>query len=184
MAEPFVSYSIENDAAFKAGIKRAQEVVSDLRVPYGLILRDFYKSQQSIFSLKSEGQYPPFQNKSGGKVVDGKTPYQRAKLKAVGFDYPLLVRSGALAASLLGPSNKGSISAIGPVSMVWGTSISYAIYHQSDKPRKKIPLRKMLFIGPEAKQFATSEQVGRLQRWLNILNDHVLKKMKTETPFT
>jgi len=84
-------------------------------------------------------------------------------------------------ASLLGPSNKGSISSIGPLSLIFGTSINYAIYHQSDKARFKIPLRKMLFIGPES-TFANDEQKGRLTRWLNILNDYVLKKLKTEYP--
>jgi len=181
MAEPFTSYSLQNDAQFKAGLQRAIDTVSDLRIPFGLILRDFYKSEAAIFKLKGPGKYPVFQNKSGGKVIDGKTPYQRAKIEAVGFDYPLLVRSGALAASLLGPSNKGSISSIGPLSLIFGTSINYAIYHQSDKARFKIPLRKMLFIGPES-TFANDEQKGRLTRWLNILNDYVLKKLKTEYP--
>lgn len=178
MAEPFTSYVVENDAAFRAGLTRASAVVQDLRVPFGLILRDFYRSEQAIFKLKSAGKYPPFKGSEGGQ----RSKYQEAKIKAVGFDYPLLVRSGALAASLLGPANKGSVSRIGPLSMTFGTSIPYGIYHQSDQPRKKIPLRKFLFIGPEAKEFANSDQIGRLERWLNILNDHVLKRLKSETP--
>ena len=172
MAESFTSYSVDNDNRFKAAIKKASEVSQDLRVPFGLILRDFYKSQQAIFKLKGPGKYPPFKGKQNS---DGLTRYQVAKKKAVGFDYPLLVRTGALSASLLGPNNKGSISKISPLSLVFGTSIEYGIYHQSDEPRKKIPLRKFLFIGPEAPRFALSEQMGRSQRWLGIMQDHINK---------
>ncbi len=174
MAESFTSYTLENDVAFKAALKRASDTTQDLRIPFGLILSDFYKSEASIFSLKSPGKYPDFKN--GGR----ESRYAQAKLKKVGFQYPLLVRSGRLAASLLGPSNRDSISKITNLSLVFGTSTPYAIYHQSDRPRAKIPQRKILFIGPEAPKFASSEQVGRLQRWNNIMNDHVLKKLRSQ----
>jgi phage gpG-like protein len=176
MSETFTSYSVDNDGKFRAALKRAAEVSTDLRIPFGLILSDFYKSQAAIFKLQGPGQYPPFK---GDKVGDtGKTRYQLEKIKAVGHDYPLLVRSGALANSLLGPNNKGSVALIGKSSLIIGTLIKYGIYHQSDEPRSKIPLRKFLFIGPEASRFATSEQAGRLQRWLGILEHHIQTQIK------
>lgn len=177
MAESFTSYTIDNDRKFRDGLKRASDGIQDLRVPFGLILSDFYKSEAAIFSLKGPGKYPPFKGPQG---VDGKTAYQKAKIKKVGFDYPLLVRSGRLSNSLLGPNNDGSISKITKLSLTFGTSVEYGIYHQSDEDRFKIPLRKFLFIGPEAPTFATSEQTGRVERWLNILNDYVLKQIKKE----
>ncbi len=167
----FTSYSVDNDNRFKSALARASEVSQDLRVPFGFILKDFYKSEQAIFSLKGPGQYPPFKG-----VIDprtGMTKYQAAKKKKVGFDYPLLVRTGSLAASVLGPSNPGSVSLITKLSLIFGTSIPYGIYHQSDEPRSKIPLRKFLFIGPEAPQFATSDQQGRLQRWVGYIQDFI-----------
>lgn len=182
MSESFTSYSVDNDRKFRRALKQASEVSTDLRVPFGLILRDFYKSQQAIFKLSGPGQYPPFKNSVGKYQQQGsarrfvdtsKSAYQKAKIKAVGFDYPLLVRSGALAKSLLGPNNKGSVSIITQLSLIIGTLIRYGIYHQSDEARKKIPLRKFLFIGPEAPTFATSEQMGRLVRWEGILNNHI-----------
>lgn len=171
MAESFTSYSVDNDNRFRNALKEASETVTDFRIPFGLILRDFYKSQQAIFSLKGPGKYPPFKGPKDPNT--GLTRYQAAKIKAVGFDYPLLVRTGALAASLLGPNNKGSISQTTKLSLTFGTSIKYGIYHQSDAARNKIPLRKFLFIGPEAPSFATSEQQGRLERWLGYIEDHV-----------
>ncbi len=172
----FTSYVVDNDRKFRDGLNRASQVSQDLRVPFGLILSDFYKSEAAIFKLKGPGLYPPF---SGPKdPVTGLTKYQAAKKKKVGFDYPLLVRSGLLSNSLLGPNNTGSISKITPLSLTFGTSVKYGIYHQSDDPRSKIPLRKFLFIGPEAPRFANSEQQGRLERWLNIMNDFVVKQLK------
>lgn len=165
----FTSYAIANDASFKAALNRAASVCDDLRVPFGMILADFYKSEQAIFGLQSEGKYPPISDK-----------YGKWKEKHVGFKYPLLVRTGALAASLLSAGASGSIAMISPQQLIVGTSIKYGIYHQSDAPRKKIPLRKFLFIGPEAPSFATSDQMGRLGRWNNILNDYVLKTLKKQ----
>lgn len=174
MAESFTSYQVDNDKRFRIAMKRAANASQDLRIPLGLILMDFYKSEAAIFKLKGPGKYPVFKGKRG---EDGMTDYQRKKKKDVGFDYPLLVHSGSLAASMLGPNNKGSISKITKLSLTIGTSIEYGIYHQSDKPRKRLPLRKFLFIGPEAPSFATSEQTGRLERWRGILNDHINKKL-------
>lgn len=167
----FSSYAVDNDRSFAAALKRASEVTQDLRIPFGLILADFYKSEQAIFGLSSEGQYPPISAK-----------YGKWKEQHVGFKYPLLVKTGKLGASLLSDSAPGSVASIGPTQLQFGTAIQYGIYHQSDEPRKKIPLRKFLFIGPEASRFATSDQMGRLERWNNIMNDFVLKKMKASMP--
>lgn len=193
MADSFTSYTVDNDKRFRKAMENAAAVSQDLRVPFGLILRDFYKSEQSIFKLKGPGKYPEFKNSARATSTGGKnnpngkrgteftatmSPYQKYKLKRYGFDYPLLVRTGALAASILGPNSKGSVSKITNLSLVFGTSIAYGKYHQSDDPRKKVPLRKFLFIGPEASEFATSEQMGRLERWLNYINDHVVKTIQ------
>ena len=173
MSESFTSYSVDNDKRFRNALKKASEVTQDLRVPFGLILSDFYKSQQAIWKLKGPGKYPPFKGPKDPKT--GKTKYQAQKIKKVGFDYPLLVRTGALAASLSGPNNKGSVSKITNLSLIFGSSISYGIFHQSDEPRKKIPLRKFLFIGPEAPRFASSDQIGRLERWTGYIDDHIAR---------
>ncbi len=176
MPESFTSYSVDNDNRFRNSIAQASALCADLRVPFGLISADFYKSQQAIFKLKSAGKYPPFQGAINRKT--GHTQYQDAKIKKVGFDYPLLVRTGLLSNSVLGPSNQGSVHSITPLSLTIGTSIPYGIYHQSDKPRNKIPLRKFLFIGPEAPRFASSEQQGRAERWLGIMGSFIDKELK------
>lgn len=198
MGESFTSYVVDNDKRFRDAISKASLVVQDFRVPFGLILSDFYKSEQAIWALTGPGLYPPFKhsdavmrtttNKKTGKTTTryegtaggGESPYQHWKIKKYGFDYPLLIRTGSLQKSLSGPNNPGSISSVTKLSMAFGTSIAYGIYHQSDEPRSKIPLRKFLFIGPEAPQFATSDQQGRLNRWLGYINDWALKQTQKE----
>lgn len=176
MAQGFTSYIVDNDRRFRNAIQRAADATGDLRIPFGLISADFYRSEQAIFVLKSPGQYPDY---VGGE----KSKYAKAKEKKYGFRYPLLVRTGSLSASVLGPANKGSINTVGPTTLLIGTSIPYGIYHQSDQPRSKIPLRKFLFIGPEAPTFASSDQAGRPERWMNILNDYTLKVAKASGGF-
>lgn len=178
MSDPIISYSVANDAAFKAALARARASVSDLRIPFALIARDFYRSQQAIFKLQGAGQYPDFKN--GGR----NSRYAKVKVKSVGFDYPLLVRSGRLARSFGGPGAPSNVTQIEKLSLTMGTTVEYGAYHQSDAPRSKIPLRKFLFIGPEASRFATSDQMGRLGRWNDYLNDHVLKSLKSSGAFS
>ena len=193
MADAFTSYQVDNDRRFRNALQMASEFSQDFRVPFGLILRDFYRSEQAIFKLKGPGQYPPFKNSIQASTLGGKgntangrrrteytvemSPYQKWKVKhfpATGpSGYPLLFRTGKLAASLLGPNNDGSISFIGKLSLIFGTSVAYGIYHQSDGARTKLPLRKFIFIGPEASRFATSDQMGRLERWLGYVHDHI-----------
>lgn len=165
------SYSLDNDKKFAAALARARATWDDLRIPFTLILGDFYGSEQAIFALKTPGQYPDFKGHRSKKT--GKTAYQARKIKKAGFDYPLLVRTGRLAASLLGPSADGSIAVIGSQTLLIGTSIEYGVFHQLGGP--KIPLRKFLFIGPEAGRFAIGDTKGRAERWLNIMNDFSLK---------
>ena len=176
MSQPFTSYSVDNDRKFRNALKKASEVSDDLRIPLGLILRDFYKSQQAIFKLKGPGKYPAFKGAINPKT--NRTRYQDYKINKYGFDYPLLVATGKLANSLLGPNNPGSISKITKLSLVFGTSIDYGVYHQSDEPRKHLPLRKFLFIGPEAPSFAIDETKGRLQRWQGYIQDHIAQTIQ------
>lgn len=181
MAQAFTSYIVDNDRKFRSAIQRAADATGDLRIPFGLILADFYRSEQAIFALKGPGQYTDFVE--NGKVVGPISKYAKAKEKKVGFKYPFLVRSGRLAASVLSRDASGAVATIEPLSMTWGTTVPYGVFHQSDAPRKKIPLRKFLFIGPEAPAFANSDQSGRPERWMNILNDYTLAKLKQSGAF-
>jgi phage gpG-like protein len=120
-----------------------------------------------MFKLKGPGQYPDF------KTEDSR----QAKERDCGFDYPLLVRTGKLMRSMTSPDDGDSVNIISDTELIIGTTAEHGLYHQSDSPRNKIPLRKFLFIGPEAVRFATNEQMGRMHRWTSIIREHVNKKL-------
>ena len=167
------SYSIDNDQRFRLLIRNWLKATDDLRPAFILIRRDFYKSQKSIWRLKGPGQYPDYKN-----GVDG--PYARWKESEVGFRYPLLKLDGDLELSLSRPRAPGAISSATKKELIIGTEIEYGIFHQSDRPRRVIPQRKFLFIGPEAKRFNTPETAGRLERWTNIMNVTLTRKLEFE----
>ncbi len=164
----FTSYSVDNDKKFRNYLAKVGAKVSDLTIPLTLISKDFYKSQKAIFMLKSAGQYP-----------DLSPNYKKRKQKKWGFVYPILKASGALEASTTDPTDSQAINEIvNRNELIIGTRVPYGVYHQSDSPRSKLPLRKFLFIGPEAGRFAMSEQTGRLQRWIGILEGFMGEAMK------
>ena len=186
----FTSYNVENDKLFQKNIDNALRELSDLRTPFKMIANDFYKSQEAIFKLKSQGKYPDFGGFNPGKParfqgewLKRKDAYRLRKKHEVGFDYPLLKRSGALMKSVTNPSAEGSFLNIQKTFIQIGSTIDYGKYHQSDLPREKIPQRKFLFIGPEAIRWAPDtggkyNPVGRTSRWINTLAGYFNKKME------
>lgn len=159
------SYVIENDREFEAQIQGALARVSDLSVAFSLIAKDWRKSNRAQFSLKSSGMYPPLD-----------ALYEARKKKRFG-NVPILVATGRLRDSVTGSPNNDSIQIISKTGLIIGTRVPYGIYHQSDAPRSKIPLRKFLFIGPEAPRSAPSAITGRLQRWVSILQAEVQRQI-------
>lgn len=186
MSDPTFQFAFENEKLFKDALKDAQERVKDLRVPLRQVANDWYKSNRSIFSLQSKGGYQDLSTKpfvawwdkerdSKGKPILYKGGYKEYKRKKFGFEYPILKRSGNLGRSVTDMNDSNTVLSIDKTFLVMGTRVDYGIYHQSDDARTKIPLRKFLFIGPEAQRYATSDQMGRLDRWTKILNNYVLK---------
>lgn len=188
MAEPlgFRSYSIENDEKFQSALERAAKAAGDLTTPLNQIGADFRKSRKAIFALRSAGQYPdlstkPFRawwekDESLRRFYPG--GYKEYKQAKFGFAYPILKQTGRLEKSLTQKSHPENISNVNIDEAEFGTSVPYGVYHQSDSPRSKIPLRKFLFIGPEAPRFAKGDALkGFPERSLNTLNSYVLRTL-------
>ena len=166
----FIQYNFENAQAFQSSLDKALSKISDLRFPLNLIADDFYKSEKAIFQLKSPGGY---------KDLKPKTKIQ--KQKKFGFIYPILKRTGILERSITRKGAPGNITIITKTTLTVGTSVPYGIFHNSDKPRKKIPQRKFVFIGPESRAFNAKDRGkggGRLTRWTNILERFVFEAIK------
>lgn len=187
MAGPFgfTSYEVVNDIRVSQALERAAKESSDLRIPFAQINKDFLKSRKAIFVLTSAGQYPdlstrPFfawwEEGSLKRQYDG--GYKEFKKAKYGFDYPILKATGRLEKSVTEQSSPDNISRIFPLSLEMGSKVEYLEYHQSDAPRKKLPLRKVLFIGPESKKYSNSEISGFPERVLNTLNSYTLRVLK------
>lgn len=167
------SYEIENDKEFAADIIKALKAVTDLRFAFGEIVRDWQKSNETIFSLTDSGLYPPLN-----------PVYARVKKNKAGGNLPILVgaaegggESGRLRDSVTKANHPDSIVKIRKTFMLFGTKTPYGIFHQSDRPRQMLPQRKFLFIGPEAPRSAVNRGVGRLQRFKTIIEDDVQSQL-------
>ena len=171
------SYYIENDKDFLAALDRLKKSASDFRIPFGLISKEFYRSNKKMFSLKGPGLYQdlaPSAGKDGQPTTTSN--YFEQKKRAVGFAYPILVRSGKLAASLLRPNAAGAVMTIRKDLLLMGTNDPNAKYHQYGT--RKMPMRKVVFIdGGKDEKSVGAMKFGRRETWLNIINDYILAKL-------
>ena len=180
------SFLIENDKAFRDGIDRLARTTSDFRIPFREIARDWVKSNRKIFTLASRGLYQDLAPEHGDPDAGGirtHTNYIDRKRAEVGFAYPILLKFGDLARSLTVKGGPGQVLDVGQRTLTMGTEVEHAIYHQSDLPRKKIPQRKIIFIdGGPAERSKDAAIAGRRERWLNIINDHIIQLITGEVP--
>jgi phage gpG-like protein len=114
-------------------IEQLQLDLEDLRPAYREVARYAYTFIEGAF--QSEGALTDF---------GAWAPLSRAYARWKARNYPgapILTRTGALRRSLTAPNAPGSRTIITKESLTIGTSIPYAIYHQSTAPRKKLPRR-------------------------------------------
>lgn len=192
-----VKASILNSKEIDAVIKRARGVVKDLRPAFKIMASDFQKGNRAIFKLQGPGQYDDFVGRKVGQTWKSPgrpdkrtrdpnlTPYQNYKV-ARGFapeGYPLLKLSGRLEKSLTQPGGD-SILKFGLTNAIFGTKVKnergkeYASYLQNGT--SKMPARAVVFLRPgDGAPDGIAKR--RLGRWLNILNDYILKEMGAQT---
>jgi phage gpG-like protein len=180
----FTSYIVDNDQKFQRALELAQKKLKDLTPILDVIGADFLKSRKAIFGLSSPGQYPDLSTKPfiakwpnvrgyGAFYAGG---YKQYKQENFGLTYPILKITGTLEASITKRGAKGNIYNNSNNTLSIGSNIPYGVYHQSDAPRKKIPLRKFLFIGPEAPRFAKGDALkGFPERTLRNLRLFILR---------
>ena len=138
MAHPEIWYH-KDERRFNKRLKQLIKRSNNLKPAFHTIGRMFRQSRRTIFQLKSPGGFPDL------------TPrYKSRKAKEVGFIYPILKRTGRLEKSLTERGHPDNITVIDKKSFALGSRVPYAKYHNSGRPRRKIPLRKFVFWGPEA----------------------------------
>lgn len=71
----------------------------------------------------------------------------------MGYPLEILHRTLALKYSLTAKGNPdGGVATVGPNSLVYGTEIEYAIYHQKGAPNANLPVRKVIDFTEEDRQ--------------------------------
>lgn len=166
MADEFVSYVVDPEQRFIKALERAKRETQDLRVPLTMISKDWFKTNRTIFQLKSPGKY-----------VDLKESTKKQKKAKYGFIYPILKATGRLEASITQPTGVDSINEIiNKAALILGTKVPYAGFLQFGT--RNMPSRPMVFFGPESKEWGTDKSFKiRPTQWLNILNSYILAKM-------
>ena len=169
----FIQYNFENEKLFSDSVRKALSKIDDLSWPFNRIADDFYKSERAIFQLKSPGGYQ-----------DLSPRYKVIKLQKVGFLYPILKASGRLERSVTQRGAPDSILSVGKKILLIGTKTPYGIYHNADTPRKIIPQRKFMFIGPESRAFHAKDrqdQGGRVTRWTKTIEGYVTRVLEARS---
>ena len=179
MVASFTSYIVENDVVILRALTRLSKQVDDMRIPFGLISKEFFQGNKKIFSLKGPGKYPKLGGlnptekvKFEGREITKRERAEITKKREVGFIYPLLKRSGDLEKSLTNPRGAGAINVRTKRSLFLGTAINYAVHHQFGTT--KMNIRKPVFIdGGPLETSVGSTTSGRRQAWINIIDTYI-----------
>lgn len=155
------TYEVDPDGQFAQAIKDALKKVSDLRIPFNLIANSWFKSNKAIFALSGPGKYKDFKNDRS----------RDQKKTAVGFEYPLLRRSGFLEKSITEKNDPDAIRVVTKTELTLGSSISYGQFHQFGT--KFMAARPFVLIGAE--QVAPSGINNRHLAWIQQVTDYVLQ---------
>ncbi len=155
-------FEVDPDKTFSRAVQKAAEEVGDLRIPLTLIAKQWFQSNKAIFSLSGPGKY-----KDLSKL------YKRAKLNRYGHIYPIFgTRKGPLEKSITDPNDGGAVNnIINKTTLVMGTRVPHAIFHQGPGTRTKMPFRPIVMIGSE--QIAPPELNKRRDIWIKMLGDYV-----------
>lgn len=128
-----VSFDLLGEPKLAAYFDHVERVPDDWRPAWEEMAPAFWSRNAQTFASQGPGWRP--------------LAPRYAKWKAKHYPgAPILVRTGALLASLTGPDAKESIYEVYPTRMVIGTGVHYAIYHQTgsikvaDRPPKRSPV--------------------------------------------
>jgi phage gpG-like protein len=134
---------IAGEVQMDRGIQRFSEAVADYRPIWPVIADDFYAMEKDQF--RSEGR-------EGGEAWQPLSPAVKAWKEVHYPGKPILQRTGDLEASLTKPGDPNAVKVEARMTLTLGSKVPYAIYHQSPKPRKKLPRRPEIMLSEEFKR--------------------------------
>jgi phage gpG-like protein len=114
------------------------------------MLREIVEQQFASEGAHASGGWPP---------LAASTIQQKA---ALGLDPHILVATGDLRESLTNKHSPNAIERLLGDTLVFGSKVEYGIYHQSSRPRKRLPYRPPIALTQQDK----AEIVRELQKTL------------------
>ena len=151
---------------FEKILKRLLKRSDDWRPLFFTLGKNFRKSRESIFALGGPGGYK-----------DLSPRYKKLKEDLFGNAYPILKISGELERSVTQENDPDNISIVDRRSFVFGSKDPILKFHNSDKtPRKKMPLRKVIFWGPEAPKTMPHESQKFYDRAKNAMLRYLVRE--------
>jgi hypothetical protein len=155
-----------------AKMNKAGEEVKDLTPVLLTIMQDWYKDNEEIFiTTDGPGQYEDLSPEY----------FEYKESNAPQGAYPILEFDGYLRMSLTNPQDAGAYHVISPQSLVMGTLIPYAIYHQSSEARTKIPYRPFIFNKKVSGGFLDI-YTKRTARYLRAIDVYVQRRLLAMRP--
>lgn len=156
-----VDFDFEGEPQVQRRLRRLSEHALDARPAFAKMLRSVDRAVG--------GQYR-------SKGMRGGTPWKRlaeatllARRKMGVYHKRILEVTGRMRASVTAKRGPGSIRRATPTEMLWATTVGYAKYHQSRKPRRKkadgsdfLPRRPILALTPLDRE----RMVKVLQLWV------------------
>lgn len=132
------------------------------------LLRDFAKN------FAQEGGV--FGGYSRWPQLASSTVAERARTMGPWFAaHPILVRTGRLEASVEQRGASGNVYEVGANSLTIGTTVPYAVYHNSSAPRKHLPRRAIVGLSNQRKGFG-----GRSGSIVGILQDYLAYQLRLQ----
>jgi phage gpG-like protein len=107
----------------------AAKSVRNLEPVWNDIYDDFRARESRVFAAQG--------NVQGYDAWTPLNPTYKEWKQEHGFDTRILIKTGAMMNSLTRKGASGSVFRPGPMRVEMGTSVPYAVYHQSDRPRKQ-----------------------------------------------
>ena len=152
------TFEVAGEKQIARRFTRLDDAVEDMTPAFKEITKSFYAGEKRQFETE------------GGWGSGGWLPLSPAYEAWKDPTLSIMELSGDLKASLTGmvpPNTAGNIEIIESNQLILGTDIDYAIYHQSNAPRTKLPQRKVIEL-PESER----------KKWTSIIHEHIWKTQR------
>lgn len=152
---------------FQKSIAKTSKGIEDIRPALNQVKKQWYQGNKSIFALQSAGKYEELSLK-----------YEKAKVKELGFDYPLLRgKYKRIENAITKEDDKHAYSKVSKKNIELGVVKSeefpYAFSIHYGSKKQNIPARPYVLLGVE--QVSTPEISKKPKVYLEIIQDYIVE---------